>query len=97
MAIKIIITSLKKIHPEDEAVQNQSPGHFVICVHAVFLVWIAKAWEKTPKIQSLHFGLCEICASIAIELNRDEIFSVDFNRITEHTNNADDNIWKSRP
>lgn len=62
---------------------------FMLCM---FLVWIAKSWEKAPKIQSLHFGLCEICASIAIELNRDEILSVDFNRITEHTNNADDNI-----
>lgn len=56
----------------------------------MFLVWIARALEKAPKSQSLHFGLCEIRANIGIELNRDEILFVDFNRITEHTNNAND-------
>lgn len=70
-----------------------------ISVHAIgmFLILIARALEKAPKIQSLSFGLCEIRANVAIELNRDEILSVDFNKITEHPNNASDNIWKSRP
>lgn len=63
----------------------------------MFLVLIARALEKTPKIQSLNFGLCEIHANIAIELNRNDILSVDFNRTAEHTNNANDNIWKNRP
>lgn len=95
MAIKIVITSLKKSHAEAETVQNQSLGHFVhlcSCYLSMFLVLIARALEKAPKIQSLNSGLCEIHANIAMELNRDEILPVDFNRIAEHTNIANDNI-----
>lgn len=85
---------MKKSHPEDEIGQNQSPDQFVhLCLcYGMFSVLIARALEKAPKIQSLNFGLCQIHANIPIELNRDEILSVDFNKITEHTNYANDNI-----
>lgn len=61
------------------------------------LVLIARALEKAPKIQSFNSGFVKSMQTFAIELNRDEILSVQFNRIAEHTNDANDNIWKNTP
>lgn len=80
-AIKIVITSLKKSHAE--SAWPLCSSLFMLCM---FLILIARALEKAPKIQSLHFGLCEIHANAAIESNRDDILSVDFNRIAECPN-----------